>query len=220
MRYSNGFITYTKNLSADKYKPLSIDDEQQLLKEVNEGSEEGSKEAFDKIVNAYLRFVLFILKEFKIPEDVDIMDIVQEGNMGLIHGLTKFDVSRYSCRVSTYCVYWIRFFITKSLGNYSTIRGIFFALPDEDYVDKQPRVESNIADDVAQDIVKHALNDLKDREKLVIIHFFGLKEPKIPKTLQEIASMLHIHIERVRQIRDTALDKLNVDLISQISHNQ
>lgn len=216
MKYSEGFVIYTRNLAAKKYTPLSVDDEKVLLKEYSNGS----KEAFDKIVNAYLRFVLFILKEFKIPEDVDIMDIVQEGNLGLMHGLTKFDVTRYSCRVSTYCVFWIRFFIIKALTNYATIRGIFFAFPDEDYIDKQARVESEYAVNISQDIISHVLQKLKDREKLVIIHFYGLQEPYMPKTLQEIASMLHIHIERVRQIRDTALDKLNNELISQISHSQ
>lgn len=216
MQYSIGFVHYTKNLSSKKYEPLSVDVEQKLLKEYSEGS----KEAFDNIVNAYLRFVLFILKEFKIPDDVDIMDIVQEGNLGLMHGLTKFDISRYSCRVSTYCVYWIRFFITKSLGSYVTTRRIFSPLPEEDYVANQPKVEVNYSINISQDIIKHALNVLRNREKLVVIHFYGLKEPYMPKTLQEIASILHIHIERVRQIRDTALDKLNNDLISQISHSQ
>jgi len=216
MQYSVGFVKYTKNLSSDTYKPLTIVEEQELL----QAHSQGSKEAFDKIVNAYLRFVLFILKEFKIPDDVDVMDIVQEGNIGLIHGLSKFDVTRYSCRVSTYCVYWIRFFITKALSGYSTIRGIFVPLPEEDFVSNQPRVEGNYSVNISQDIIKHALQVLKDREKLVVIHFYGLKEPYTPKTLQEIASILHIHIERVRQIRDTALDKLNTDLISQISHTQ
>lgn len=216
MQYSPGFVKYTRNLASDQYKPLTVEAEKVLLIKYSNGS----KEAFDKIVNAYLRFVLFILKEFKIPDDVDIMDIVQEGNLGLMHGLTKFDAVRYSCRVSTYCVYWIRFFITKSLGSYSTIRGIFLPLPEEDFVANQPRVENSYSINISQDIINHALNILKDREKLVVVYFYGLKEPYTPKTLQEIASILHIHIERVRQIRDTALEKLNVGLISQISHTQ
>jgi len=52
------------------------------------------------------------------------------------------------------------------------------------------------------------------------VYFYGLKDPFVSKTLQEIASILHIHIERVRQLRDTALSKMDAHLLSQIAHTQ
>lgn len=216
MRYSDSFVKYTNTLSGQDYEPLSQEREKELLAQYTAGD----TKAFDVIIKAYLRFVIFLLKEYKIPDDVDIMDIVQEGNAGLIHGLHKFDSVKYSCRVSTYCVHWIRFFINKALSYYANIRNTTTALSEEEHESNYPRVDEKYPIDAIYDIKTFALEPLNDREKLVITYFYGLNESRKPKTLQEIASILHIHIERVRQLRDTAQNKINAHLLSQLVHNQ
>jgi len=230
MRYSDTFVKYTKTLAAPQYEPLSVARERELLKEYAEGS----NEAFNIIVNAYLRFVIFLLKFYKIPDDVDIMDIVQEGNAGLIHGLRKFDSYTYPGRVSTYCVHWIKFFMSKALTSQASIRNMFISLEHTDienkaveekdinasYSIKGMGANPEISDEISKDIINHVMPVLNDREKLVIVYFYGLKDPFVSKTLQEIASILHIHIERVRQLRDTALSKMDAHLLSQIAHTQ
>lgn len=229
MRYSEAFIKYTKTLAAPQYEPLSQVRERELLKAL----ENGTTDAFNVIVNAYLRFVIFLLKLYKIPDDIDIMDIVQEGNMGLMHGLSKFDSVKYPGRVSTYCVHWIKFFMNKALSSQASLRNMFVYLDNSDIEDAPSDITSNssyyawshdlwsgAAGDISQDIVDYVMTTLNDREKLVIVYFYGLRDPFVPKTLQEIASILHIHIERVRQLRDTALAKIDEHLLSQIAHTQ
>jgi len=230
MRYSETFVKYTKTLAAPQYEPLSQARERELLMEWSNGS----TEAFNTIVNAYLRFVIFLLKLFKIPDDVDIMDIVQEGNEGLMHGLSKFNPVKYPGRVSTYCVHWIKFFMNKALTHQASIRNMFISFEQSDTDDRSSfsdnqdifyhswmaDAQQEVSDSISKDIIEYVMPILNGREKLVIVYFYGLRDPFIPKTLQEIASILHIHIERVRQLRDTALAKLNKHLLSQIAHTQ
>lgn len=217
MKYSAAFVYYAKRLAEDRYQPLTLEKERELLHQCSEGRED----AFNKIVNAYLRFVIFLLREFKIPDDVDIMDIIQEGNLGLMHGLTKFNPELYDCRVSTYCAHWIRFFINKSLSIYSKSRNFFTPILDEEYLQGYVIEKDSYKDKANVDIVDYALSKLNERERLVVSLYFGLQSPYISKTLLEIASMLHINFERVRQLKDLALEKMkpyvdNPPIINQI----
>jgi RNA polymerase primary sigma factor len=121
VNYSKAFQRYAKSLKSKEYDSLDSGKEVILLKEYKNGSEI----AFNKIVKSYLRFVIFILKDFKIPENLDIMDIIQEGNLGFITGLKKFDPFKYDCRISTYCVFWVKFYIRKALDANSKYNKLF-----------------------------------------------------------------------------------------------
>jgi RNA polymerase sigma factor (sigma-70 family) len=207
----NAFYTYTNELGLDKYKPLEPKVERALILEYSTGSQC----AFEKLVKAHLRFVVWMLREYKIPKDVDIMDVIQEANLGLIEGIKRFKPKDYKCRVYTYCFYWIRFYIMKSLSSTSRIHKIFVPIPeDAEYVENEEEVIRNDTyyEQTAIDIVQHALGDLEEKERKILILFFGLVSPYEPKTLQEIGSMLHINsLEKVRQIKDSALKKLKKD---------
>jgi DNA-binding CsgD family transcriptional regulator len=75
-----------------------------------------------------------------------------------------------------------------------------------------PLLEAQI-DDIASDILHLAEEQLTDREVAVISLYLGLKPPYVMKTLQEIGAILHIHLERVRQICRDALDKMDKDTV-------
>mgnify|MGYP001245843432 CR=1 FL=1 len=212
MQYAKSFIQYTAELSGTRFDPLTIEDERKTII----AYKNGSKEAFDKIVCSNLRFVLFSLKYYSIPKDVDIMDLVQEGNLGLMEAVSRYDPLRYKCRVFTYCFWWIRFFIGKALKEKNKYSKIFIQYPsqDEEYKYNNPFflsdvVEDNYYEDIARDMFDYISEFIKDeKQKKIVILFFGLEYPYVSKTLEEIGSLLHISLERVRQLKKDALKKL------------
>jgi RNA polymerase primary sigma factor len=78
-------------------------------------SSEGDKEALQKLVKSNLRLVVKIARSYAAP-DIQFMDLIQEGNMGLMHAAEKFDYKK-NVRFCTYAGWWIRQFIIRYLAN-------------------------------------------------------------------------------------------------------
>ena len=91
---------------------LSQEEEIELAKKIQEGGTTG-KEAEDKMVLANLRLVVAIAKNY-IKKDVPLNDLVQEGNLGLIHAARKFEWDK-GFKFSTYASWWIKQCITRYL---------------------------------------------------------------------------------------------------------
>lgn len=78
---------------------------------------EGSLEARDKIIEANLRLVVSIAHKYK-NRGMALIDLVQEGNLGLMYALEKFDLER-GLRFSTFATWWIRQKISRALSDKS-----------------------------------------------------------------------------------------------------
>jgi RNA polymerase primary sigma factor len=92
---------------------LTFEDELELSKQILEGN----TEALHKLVNSNLRLVVKIAGLYS-QKNVPILDIIQEGNLGLIHAAGKYDF-RKNVRFCTYASWWIRQFISRFLSNKS-----------------------------------------------------------------------------------------------------
>ncbi|HEX2115920.1 MAG TPA: sigma-70 family RNA polymerase sigma factor, partial [Alphaproteobacteria bacterium] len=74
------------------------------------------KSAREEMVKAHLRLVVAIAKKYRNRSSLDLLDLIQEGNMGLMHAIEKFNY-RHGVKVSTYAVWWIRQSIARAIAD-------------------------------------------------------------------------------------------------------
>ncbi len=207
MNFTRAFTQYTKELSSPEYNPLSKEKERELLIQLSSGS----AEARECIIKAHLRFVVYLLRDFKIPTYTDLMELIQEGNLGLMEAISRFDINQ-NCRVHTYAQYWIRWYISIALGIYDNKNVIERNLPEDfdlnEVADDFEEDRFNIEEEAYKDILKNIKKVLDDREVKIISLRYGLEYPFKAKTLKDIGSMLHLNSERIRQIEEIAVEKL------------
>jgi len=102
-----------------KHKLIAAADERELARRIIQGDEEAKK----ALANANLRLVVSIAKRYiGRSTDLTLLDLIQEGNLGLFKAVEKFDWTR-GYKFSTYATWWIRQAVTRALADQSrTIR--------------------------------------------------------------------------------------------------
>ena len=215
----------------EKISLLTVEEEKALATKASSGDKLAKK----KLVEANLRFVVKIANEYL--GYMDIEDLINEGNLGLMHAAEKFDSSTGN-KFITYAVWWIRAYIQKAIRETST--GIKFPSHKFDEMKKSKwklasldkavgndEEKATLADFIVDERImnpeesflihqtelelKQFIKELKPNEKAVIIKRYGL-DGKEPMKLSEIGSLMGYSKERIRQLENRALAQLKKNL--------
>ena len=115
-------ITNRESASLDKYLQeigrqdlISVDEEVELAQRIHQGDQQ----ALDKLVNANLRFVVSVAKQYQ-NQGLSLSDLINEGNVGLIKAAQKFDETR-GFKFISYAVWWIRQSILQAIAEQSNM---------------------------------------------------------------------------------------------------
>jgi RNA polymerase primary sigma factor len=100
---------------------LTPDEESDLGRRIAAGNEQARR----KLIESNVRLVIAIARKYS-SADVPLMDLIQEGNLGLMHAAAKFDYRR-GCRFGTYATWWIRQAISRAASEQARL----IHLPDQ-----------------------------------------------------------------------------------------
>ena len=211
-----------------KLPRLTAEDERAVGARIQATQDEA---AVRQLVEANLRFVVSYAKRYR-NLGVSFLDLIHEGNLGLMEAARRFDPSR-NVKFITYAVWWIRESMMHALADqtraFSFPPKLFAALHNahDDVSLNDPvgvagdgsrelidliaqddvPIEQELIEQAARHDLADALGELSHKEREVVELRFGLEDDE-PRTLQEIGDRLHLSRERVRQIESRAKDKL------------
>ena len=242
---------------------LKVEEEVELARRIHKGD----KEAFERLVCCNLRFVVSVAKQYQ-NQGIALIDLINEGNIGLIKAAQKFDETR-GFKFISYAVWWIRQSILQAISEFSrpvrlplnqiglqnkvkrsiedfiqeferrpsveeiaeiTDLDIYKVQDALDSISKKVSVDAPFADDDANCMIdimtddsapstdnqmdkeslstdlEFALSVLSERERQVLKMLFGIGQKEM--TADEVANLLNLTRERVRQIKERALRRL------------
>ncbi len=128
-----------------RIKLLSADEEIRLAKTILDGGDAGAR-AKKKLVQANLRLVVSIAKKY-VGRGMLFLDLIQEGNLGLIRAAEKFDHER-GYKFSTYATWWIRQAITRAIADQA--RTIRIPVHMVETINKLKKVTRKLAQDLSR----------------------------------------------------------------------
>lgn len=106
--------------SIRKYQPLSQEEENEVFKMYHSNDPVAKKKAIDTLVNANQRFIFSLAKDYAKGDETKILDYVNEGSIGIINAIDKFDQTR-GFKFISFAVWYIR----QAMTNYAQTTDLF-----------------------------------------------------------------------------------------------
>lgn len=190
-------------LKSGRKSKLHVDDVDGAFKMYfkNVGNAEGND-----LISKNLRLVIMVARKY-VGLGLSFMDLIQEGNIGLLKAIEMFDASK-KCKFSTYAVWWIRQTISRALRKQATINDRYEDLPAEYEMPVRAEQEDVIYRAEVSLLIDEVLDACNNRERDVIKMRFGLGEYNRRHTLNEVARKHCVTKERIRQIEESVLYRL------------
>ncbi len=188
-----------------------------------EGIAKGDKLARQKLIEANLRLVVKIARAYPTSE-MSLMDLIQEGNIGLIKAAEKFDGNR-SVRFSTYAAWWIKQSISRALVN--TGRAIRLPHRKEELL-KHVQVAANILGQTLKRVptTEELARELNVRTEDVgeVLSISGSLVPLENETEEDSGSVLDIYADYSfspeREYDREAIHEATRELLSTLQENE
>ena len=200
-----------------KRRGLTREKERELALKI----QEGDNKALNELVEANLKYVVTIAKKFAWT-GLPLYDLISEGNIGLIRAAKKFDPDR-----GTKFITCARPWITQAIQQYVQNNNIDKEFTNvDDYVfdneQNSEMINADFEDEVhniqsRSNAIDELLSCLTKREYRVLQAYFGLNNVQ-EKTLDEIGEEMGLTQERVRQIKDESIEKLQFKAMSNNSY--
>ena len=209
--------TYLRDIS--RY-PQPITQEQELTLALR--ARQGDTEAREQLIHAHLRMVVHIARQYQRP-GMEMQDLIQEGNIGLITAVDKFDPTQ-GHRLTTLAFYWINKHIQRFLNNEpddlvsldmeindgAAILLLSDTIEDKGTILGDPtiqNIETQMENQERQQLVHNMLATLSPREQEVLRLLYGIDNYPV-LSRNEIAKIIGVREEQVSRIKTRALDAL------------
>ena len=209
--------TYLRDIS--RY-PQPITQEQELTLALR--ARQGDTEAREQLIHAHLRMVVHIARQYQRP-GVEMLDLIQEGNIGLITAVDKFDPTQ-GHRLTTLAFYWINKQIQRFLNNEpddlvsldmeindgAAILLLSDTIEDKDTILGDPtiqNIETQMENQERQQLVHNMLATLSPREQEVLRLLYGIDNYPV-LSRNEIAKIIGVTPQFISRIRIDSLRQL------------
>ena len=152
IKVNDGVKMYLKEIG--RVKLLNGDEEIELAKQILEGDQY----AKDELIRANLRLVVSIAKRY-VGRGMQLLDLIQEGNLGLIKAVEKFDYTK-GFKFSTYATWWIRQAITRAIADQA--RTIRIPVHMVETINKINRYQRSLIQELGREPTAQEISDRMD----------------------------------------------------------